>query len=93
MQPNFEKPGSPSSPTNKKIIFSSFKYELLNKHVKCYDQQMGGALPVLSCMDVKFMKVCSIILFFVMTLALKVLVLLTISMGTLFLESVIFLYG
>ena len=40
---------------------------------------MGGALPVLSGVDVKFMKVCSIILFIVMTLALKVLVLLTIK--------------
>ena len=48
VQPNSEKPGSPNSPTNKKIILSSFEYDLLNKHVTSYDQQMGGALPVLS---------------------------------------------
>ena len=48
VQPNSEKPGSPNSPTNKKIFLSSFKYDLLNKHAKRSDQQMGGALPVLS---------------------------------------------
>ena len=35
VQPNSEKPGSPISPTNKKIFLSSFDYDLLNKHVKC----------------------------------------------------------
>ena len=47
----------------------------------------------LSGVDFKIMKVCTIILFIIMTLALKVLVLSTISMGTLFLESVIFING
>ena len=41
VQPNSEKPGSPNSPTNKKIILSSFEYDLLNKHVTSYDKQMG----------------------------------------------------
>ena len=41
--------------------------------------------------DVKFMKVCTIILVTIMSRALKVLVLVTISMGTLFIENVIFL--
>ena len=48
VQPNSEKPGSPNSPTNKKIFLSSFKYDLLNKHVKSSDQQMGAVHPVLS---------------------------------------------
>ena len=60
VQPNHEKPGGPNPPTNKKIILSSFEYDLLNKHV---DQQMGAVHPVLSGMDFKFMKVCTIILF------------------------------
>ena len=114
VQPNSEKPGRPNSPTNKKIFLSSFKYDLLNKHAKRSDQQMGGALPVLSGAqlhlkgalpylsgahpylsgaDFKIMKVCSIILFIVMTLALNALLILTASMGTLFLKNVIFLYG
>ena len=54
---------------------------------------LSSTHTVLSSVDIKFMKVCSIILFTVMTLALKVLVMLTTSMGTLFLKSVIFLYG
>ena len=45
VQPNFEKPGGPNPPTNKKIILSSFEYDLLNKHVKCSDLQMGGCAP------------------------------------------------
>ena len=60
-------------------------------NVKCSDQQRGAVHPVLRSMDVKFVKVCSIILFIVMTLAFKVSVMLTINMGTLFLKSVLFL--
>ena len=56
-------PGGPNPPTNKKIILSSLEYDLLNKHDKCSDQQMGAVHPVLSGMDFKFMKVCTIILF------------------------------
>ena len=48
VQPNPEKSGSPNPPTNKKYFLSSFKYDLLNKHVKCSDQQMGAVHPVLS---------------------------------------------
>ena len=62
VQPNSEKLGSPNSPTNKKIFLNSLEHDLFNKHVKCSDQQMGGALQVLSGMDFKFMKVCTIIL-------------------------------
>ena len=97
VQPNSEKPGSPNSPTNKKIFLSSFKYDLLNKHVKSSDQQMGGAPSdwssgahlYLSGADFKIMKVCSIILVIVMTLALNALLILTASIGTLFLKNVI----
>ena len=93
VQPNPEKSGSPNPPTNKKIILSSFEYDLLNKHVKCSDLQMGAVHSILSGMDSKFIKVCTTILFIIMTLALKVLVLFTISMGTLFLENALFIYG
>ena len=48
VQPNSEKPGSPNSTTNKKKILSSFKYDLLNKHVKSSDQQVEAVHPVLS---------------------------------------------
>ena len=57
-------------------------YDWSNKHVKCSDsdadQQKGAVHPVLSGMELKFMKVCTSILFIIMTLALKVLVLSTI---------------
>ena len=54
---------------------------------------MGAVHLVVSGMDFKIMKICTIILFIIMTIAVKVLVLLTISLGTLFLENVIFIYG
>ena len=40
VQPNHEKPGGPNFPSNKKIFLSSFGYNLLNKHVEHFDQQM-----------------------------------------------------
>ena len=45
--------------------------------------------PRLSDIDAKCIKICTIILIGMMTLALKVLAMFTLSMGTLFLESVI----
>ena len=39
-------------------------------NVKCSDQQRGGVHPVLSGMELKSMKVCTIILFTITTLAL-----------------------
>ena len=41
VQPNFEKPGGPNTPTNKKIFLSNPEYNLLNKHVKYSDQHIG----------------------------------------------------
>ena len=54
---------------------------------------MGAEHPILGNKDVKFMKICTIILIGTMTLALKVLAMFTLSMSTLTFESVMFIYG
>ena len=62
VQPNHEKPGGPNFPTNKKIFLSSFEYNLLNKHVEHFDQQLGAGHSLLGNKDVKIMKNCTILL-------------------------------
>ena len=56
VQPNHEKPGGPNSPTNIKLFLSSFEYNLLNKHVEHFDQQMGASHYLLGNKDVKIIK-------------------------------------
>ena len=58
MQPNFEG----SNPSNTKKYLSNFEYNLLNSHVEYSDQHMGAVHPSLSNIDLKFMKVCTIII-------------------------------
>ena len=55
--------------------------------------QVGAGQSILSNKDVKIMKTCTIIFIGTMILALKVLVMFTLSMGTLTLESAIFIYS
>ena len=56
----------------------------MNKHVEYSDQQLGNK-------EVKLIKVGTIKLISLMTLALKVIVMFTLSMGTLFFESARFI--
>ena len=86
VQPNHEKPGGPNFPTNKKIFLSSFEYNLQNKPAEHFDQQMGAGHSLLGNKDVKIMKNCTIILIGCMILALKVLAMFTLSMGSLTLK-------
>ena len=58
-----------------------------------YLKKIRRSHPMLCNKDVKFMKICTIILIIVMTLALKAFAMFTLSMGTLILESVIFIHG
>ena len=92
VQPNHEKPGGPNFPTNKKIFLSSFEYSFLNKHVKHLDQQMGAGHYLLGNKDVKIMKNFTIILIGCMTLALKVLAMFTLNMGSLTLKCGLLIY-
>ena len=80
-------------PNHRIIFLSSFEYNLLNKHAEHLDQQMGAGHYLLGNKDVKIMKNCTIILIGCMTLALKVLAMFTLSMGTLILKSTILIYG
>ena len=65
----------------------------MDKSVEYFDQQLGEVHPRLCNKDVKFMKICTIILICMMTLALKVLAMFTFNMGALISESAIFIYG
>ena len=65
----------------------------MNKHVEYLDQHMGAGQSPLSNTDVKFMKTGTIILIGTMILAIKLLTMCTLSMGTLTLECAIFLYS
>ena len=87
--PTLKNQGAPTHPTSKKILLNNFEYYLLSKHVEYYDQQTGARHPRLCNRDVRFMKVCTIILIGMMTLALKVLALFTLSMGALIFESIL----
>ena len=82
MLPNSEMSGEPK-PANTKIYLSNFEYILLDKHVEYYDQHMGAGQSILGNKDFNFMKMCTIILIRAMNLALKVLTMFTLSMGTL----------
>ena len=64
-----------------KLLLSNFEYKILTKHVECYDQQLGAVHPRLSDIDVKCIKICTIILIDMMTLALKVLAMFTLSIS------------
>ena len=69
MKPNFEMVGIPNLPTNKKIIFSSkFEYNLMDNNVEYYDQQLGAVHPRLSHIEIKGIKICTIILISIMIL-------------------------
>ena len=46
VQPNFEKPGGPNSPTNKKIFLNNFEYNQVDKQVEYFDQHMGAWHPM-----------------------------------------------
>ena len=61
MQPNFEKPGGPNPPTNKKIFLGNLEYNLLNKYVEYSDQHVGAGHSMWCDKDFKFMKICTII--------------------------------
>ena len=78
---------------NPETFLNNFEYNLLNKHVEYSDQHMGAGHSILSNKDVKIIKICTIIFIGIMTLALKVLAMFTLSMGILFLKSVILIYG
>ena len=54
-------------------------YNLLNKPAEYSDQHIGAGQSILSNKDVKFMKICTIIFTGTMILALKVLVMFTLS--------------
>ena len=82
---NYDESGEPN-PSNTEKYLISFKYNLLNKHIDYSDQQMGPVHPERSDRDVKCIKICTIILIGMMTSALKVLAMFTLSMGTLILE-------
>ena len=73
-------------------LTNNFRYKILNKHVEYSDQHMDAVHPGLSNIDSKVMKVCTIIIIIIRTLALMLLVSFTLSMGTLILESVIGLH-
>ena len=78
--------GGGANPPSTKIYLSNFEYKILNKHVDYSDQHWGAVHPILCNKDVKVMKICTIILISMMTLALKVIAMFTLSMGTLILE-------
>ena len=67
-------------------LTNNFEYKILNKHVEYSDQHMDAVHPGLSNIDSKVMKVCTIIII-IRTLAMMLLVLFILSMGTLILES------
>ena len=69
----------------------NLEYNQWGKHTEYFDQQMGTGHPMWCNKDVKLMKVCTIILIDMMISALKVLALLTLSMGTLISESVMYI--
>ena len=69
-----------------------FEYNLLKKRVEHFDHQMGAGHSLLGNKDVKIMKNCTIILIgCMMTLALKVLAMFTLSMGPLTLKCALLL--
>ena len=57
--PNSEASGETNF-SNTKIYLSKLEYNLLEKHVEYFDQQMGASHPGLSSIDFKIMKVCTI---------------------------------
>ena len=63
----------PNHTTSKKIFIflSNIEYNLLNKHVEYSDQKMGAGQLILGNKDIKFTKICTIILIGAMNLALK----------------------
>ena len=69
----------------------SLEFFLDNAAGKSYSEELVRL--VLSVMELKLMKICTVILCIIMISTLKVLVLFTISMGTLFLETSMFIYG
>ena len=77
------------SNANAKIYRSNFEYNLFNKHVEYYDQQMGARHPSLYNKEFRVMKTCTITLIYMMALVLTALVMLTLSMGTMIFESII----
>ena len=69
MKPNFEMVGITNLPTNKKIIFSSkFEFNIMDNNVEYYDQQLGAVHPRLSHIEIKGIKICTIILISIMIL-------------------------
>ena len=64
----------------------------VDKYAEYSDQHMGAGHSFLSNKDVKFMKICTIILVGTMTIAVKALAMFTLSMGTLTAESVLYSY-
>ena len=58
-------------------------YNILVEHFERFDRQMGAGYSWWDGKDVKIMKNCTIIIIGCMTLTLKVLAMLTLSMGTL----------
>ena len=80
VQPNFEMPGSPNPPTNKKIYLNNLEYNLLHRHVEYFDQQVGAGHSIWWNKDFKIMKISTIILMGMIILALKVLALFTLSL-------------
>ena len=87
--PTLKIQGSPT-PTHviKKLYLRNFEYKILNKHVEYSDQHMGAVHPGLSNIDFQVMKICTITLIGMTSLALKVLAMFTLSMGTMIFESV-----
>ena len=66
MKPNFEMVGIPNLPTNK--ISSKFEYNLMDNNVEYYDQQLGAVHPRLSHIEIKGIKICTIILISIMNI-------------------------
>ena len=71
MLPNYDESGEPN-PSNTKKYLSNFEFNLWNKHVEYSDQRMGAVHPGPSDIDVKCIKICTIILIGMMTLALYI---------------------
>ena len=63
-----------AQPHLQKIQLSNIEYksniEILDKRIECSDQHLGAVHPLLSKKDVKFIKIGTIILISMMTLAL-----------------------
>ena len=96
MQPNLVKPGDPKHTTRSKkivIFLSNIEYNQLNTHVEYSYQHMGAGQSILGNKEVKFNQICTIILIGTMISALKLFARFTLSIGTLTLESAIFIYS